>query len=270
MHDVHMKDNKWKYQKRSLFTKENISKGIRNPHKIPLSLYNRVRLSVLRWYYVEKKDSYIDFYLKATKNNVDEDPKGSVGPAELFEEVGEWQFQLLKESGLSPSDQLLDIGCGVLRGGIHFIEYLEEENYYGMDVSKDTITKGRELLDKRGLEHKNPVLIHNNDLMFEEESLQDQTFEFILAQSVFTHLPRSDIKECVENIHKLLSDSGVFYATFNKTTGEDYATRRGIDRYHTIEFYKDLASETGTEISEIPTNHPNGLSLLEIKSESSE
>jgi SAM-dependent methyltransferase len=262
-----MKDSKRSYQKRSLFTKENVIEGMRNPHKIPLSLYNRLRLSVLKWYYVEKKDSYIDYYLRATKNNVDEDPKGSVGPAELFEEVGEWQFQLLKEAGLSPSDQLLDIGCGVLRGGIHFIDYLEEGNYYGMDVSEDTIAKGREFLHKHGLEHKNPVLIHNTDLMFEDKQLQDQTFEFILAQSVFTHLPRSDIKECLENIHNVLSNSGVFYATFNKTTEEDYATRRGLDRYHTIEFYKDLASETGTEISEVPTNHPNELSLLEIEYE---
>ncbi|MFB6185888.1 MAG: hypothetical protein ABEI86_03355 [Halobacteriaceae archaeon] len=57
-----MTGNKPKHQKRPLFTKENVVEGIRNPHKIVLSLYNRIHLAVLNWYYVEKKDSYIEFY----------------------------------------------------------------------------------------------------------------------------------------------------------------------------------------------------------------
>ncbi|MFB6187402.1 MAG: cyclopropane-fatty-acyl-phospholipid synthase family protein [Halobacteriaceae archaeon] len=260
-----MSDGKPNYKKRSLFTKENFLEGIRYPHKIFLSLYNRTRLSILRWYYVKKKGSYTDFYLKATKDNIDEDPKGSVGPADLFEEVGEWQFQLLKRNGLEPEDSLLDIGCGVLRGGIHFIKYLQSGNYYGMDISEEALEKGEEFLRKEGLEYKDPVLICNQDLSFEEKKLQNKKFDFILAQSVFTHLPRKEIKQCLDNIHKVLSDDGTFYATFNKSTDDVYVKRRGIDRFHTLKFYEELASETKVQVKEVPSNHPNGLSLLQIQ-----
>jgi len=260
-----MAEDNFQDRKRSLLTRENIREGLRNPHKIFLSIYNRTRLSLLRWYYEKQQGSYLDYYLRATKSNVNEDPRGSVGPAELFEEVGEWQFQLLKNAGLEPTDYLLDLGCGVLRGGVHFIEYLENEHYYGMDISVDTLAKGREFLRKEGLEDREPVLFQNQDLRFEDDPLQEQSFDFILAQSVFTHLPRAQIKECLENLYKVLSEDGLFYATFNKSDTENYKKRRGIDYFHTLEFYSDLASEAGVDISEVSTNHPNGLCLLKIQ-----
>lgn len=262
-----MEDEKLTYRKRRLLTKENIIQGLQNPRKIPKSLYNRAQLSLLRLYYVGYHNSYLDFYLKATKSNVDQDPEGSVGPAELFEEVGEWQYALLKNKGLNQSDYLLDIGCGVLRGGIHFIDYLDQGHYYGMDVSLDTIKKGEGYLERYGLCDKNPTLINNNDLKFGNDKLKNMKFDYILAQSVFTHLPRREIKECLDNINKVLSKAGTFYATFNKSETENYTTRRGIDRYHTLEFYDELAAECGVKIEEIQSDHPNGLNLLKIENE---
>jgi ubiquinone/menaquinone biosynthesis C-methylase UbiE len=31
--------------------------------------------------------------------------------------------------------KLLDIGCGALRGGIHFINYVDAGNHYGLDLN---------------------------------------------------------------------------------------------------------------------------------------
>ena len=44
-----------------------------------------------------------------------------------WEEIGRLQYDFLREQGLQPQDKLLDIGCGCLRGGIHFIDYLESD-----------------------------------------------------------------------------------------------------------------------------------------------
>ena len=52
-----------------------------------------------------------------------------------WSEIGQLQFDFLLESGLQPHHKLLDIGCGCLRGGIHFINYLEASNYSGLDIN---------------------------------------------------------------------------------------------------------------------------------------
>ncbi len=50
--------------------------------------------------------------------------RGLVGG--LWDELGKLQLDFLTESGLKPSHKLLDIGCGCLRGGVHYVKYLEE------------------------------------------------------------------------------------------------------------------------------------------------
>ncbi len=39
-----------------------------------------------------------------------------------WDELGQLQFEFLKKSGLGAEHKLLDIGCGCLRGGIHFVK----------------------------------------------------------------------------------------------------------------------------------------------------
>ena len=60
-----------------------------------------------------------------------------------FREAGRAAFaryrKLLK---MNPQHKLVDYGCGSLRLGIHFIEYLEAGNYMGLDVTRDFIDIG--------------------------------------------------------------------------------------------------------------------------------
>src|SRR6185436_21166804 len=77
----------------------------------------------------------------------------------LWEEVGALQFAYLKGRGLLPSHRLLDIGCGALRGGLHFIRYLDTGNYYGMDVNASLIEAGRRELDEANLADRTPHLL---------------------------------------------------------------------------------------------------------------
>src|SRR5205807_6035012 len=51
-----------------------------------------------------------------------------------WEEIGRLQFEFLTGNGLKPHHRLLDVGCGALRGGLHFIRYLDEGNYVGVDL----------------------------------------------------------------------------------------------------------------------------------------
>jgi ubiquinone/menaquinone biosynthesis C-methylase UbiE len=129
----------------------------------------------------------------------------------MWEEIGKLQFNFLLEKGLKPEHYLLDVGCGSLRGGIHFIGYLEPDHYFGTDISKELLDAGKDELEKLGLSCKNPVLANDGD--FDFRSLHRE-FDFALAQSVFTHLPLNSIIKCIMNMEKALVRGGRFYATF--------------------------------------------------------
>ncbi len=129
----------------------------------------------------------------------------------LWEDVGKLQFEFLVNKGLNPGSYLLDVGCGSLRGGIHFIRYLEAGHYFGIDISEELLQAGRQELKRSDLTKKNPNLVQMADFNFQ---LMGQHFDYALAQSVFTHLPLNSIIRCLMNIEKVLLRGGRLYATF--------------------------------------------------------
>ncbi len=108
-----------------------------------------------------------------------------------WEEIGTLQFSYLVQSGLQPSHYLLDIGCGSLRGGIHFVRYLEDGHYYGIDRQQWLLDAGVKVeLPQAGLADRTVHLLCRDD--FDVTSFGVQ-FDYALAQSVFTHLPWNTI-----------------------------------------------------------------------------
>jgi SAM-dependent methyltransferase len=127
----------------------------------------------------------------------------------LWEELGALQARFLQEQGLTKGDRLLDIGCGTLRGGVHLIPLLGA-NYYGLDASQA-------LLDA-GYEQEAALL----DVAFPRSNLHRTTsfeipwpitFDFGLAQSLFTHLPVSELQRCLETITPHFRSGARLFAT---------------------------------------------------------
>jgi len=129
----------------------------------------------------------------------------------LWEEMGELQFEFLRQQGLLPEHRLLDVGCGSLRGGLFFINYLNSENYYGLDINESLIVAGQQELNLAGLTEKSPHLLVTPTFAASEFGVQ---FDFILAQSVFTHLFMNHIVRCLVEMKSVLQPEGRFYATF--------------------------------------------------------
>lgn len=129
----------------------------------------------------------------------------------MWEEMGELQFNFLRQKGLRPEHYFLDVGCGSLRGGVRFISYLQVGQYFGIDISDPLLDAARFVLEKYNLTDKRPILVQMDDFNF--QSL-NQPFDYALAQSVFTHLPLNSIIRCVMNMEKALVPGGRFYATF--------------------------------------------------------
>jgi hypothetical protein len=150
-----------------------------------------------------------------------EAPEGPEGVAALghreyvggmWEEIGQLQFDFLRAQGLRPENVLLDIACGSLRGGVHFIRYLDDGNYLGIEKEEALVQHGLETelpLDVR--EAKHPELLISDAFEFERFSKQP---DFSLAQSLFTHLVESDIELCLGNLRQSVPAHHRCYATF--------------------------------------------------------
>jgi cyclopropane fatty-acyl-phospholipid synthase-like methyltransferase len=129
----------------------------------------------------------------------------------MWNEIGKLQFDFLRTHGLLRQHKLLDIGCGALRGGIHFINYLDPGNYYGLDLNSSLIEAGRHELALAGLAFKNPHLAVSES--FELQQFGEK-FDYLLAVSVFTHLYANHILRCLAAAREVLAPDGKFFATF--------------------------------------------------------
>lgn len=135
-----------------------------------------------------------------------------VGPPQKYELMGSMQKDLLLKVGLLPKHKLLDIGCGSLRAGLHFIPYLNTGCYFGIEPNSWLVEEGlRQNISDSIVKTKKPTFSHNDNF---ELGLFNQKFNFIIAQSIFSHAAPSQIKKCIVESFGVLEREGVFLATF--------------------------------------------------------
>lgn len=131
----------------------------------------------------------------------------------LWEEMGDHQLTFLIAQGLRPDHRLLDVGCGSLRLGVRAIPYLQPDGYFGSDLSETLVRSGYDKeLDDEGRD-RTPWshFGFNDDFDF---TFIDQSIDFAIAQSVFTHLPLNHLRRCLANLAPKMAKDGRFYATY--------------------------------------------------------
>lgn len=150
-----------------------------------------------------------------------------------WDEMGRLQFEFLRGMGLEPSSRLLDIGCGCLRAGVRFVEYLDAGNYFGTDKNRTLLKAGYEIeLKALGLQGKMPRSNLVCDGEFRFPGL-DAKFDFALAQSLFTHLPATAIRQCLARLPERMNAGGKFFASYllvpeEHPAGEPYDHPSGL------------------------------------------
>lgn len=136
-------------------------------------------------------------------------------------EIGKLQFEFFKDQGLRKEHSFLDIGCGNLRAGRYFIDFLDKGRYVGIDVSSVILSAAQLAIKNLGLATKEPTIILTHDLRFNEfEGIEK--FDFLNAHSVFTHLPESAVDECFRNLHKIMGQNSRFYFTYYDSEYRDH------------------------------------------------
>lgn len=187
-----------------------------------------------------------------------------VGWPEAYDIVSAMQFNLLTQLGLREHHSLLDIGCGSLRAGRLFMPYLMPDRYFGMEPNNWLIEDGvkHEIgQDMVGL--KRPRFSNDADFTLSEFG---QKFDFIVAQSIFSHAAPAQVERCLGEARKVMSPTSIFAATFVKGT-ENYTGSAwvypGCVQY-TLDYMKDIANQHGLACIPIGWKHPNNQSWVVI------
>ena len=180
-----------------------------------------------------------------------------------WEKMGPAQLEFLKSVGLKPHHKFLDIGCGSLRGGVCFISYLDQGNYYGIEKEPSLIDAAvRKEIPRYDLNDKNPNIFNIDN--FDISSIGVE-FDFMFSHSVFSHLSPEQIKICLRNILPWLKKNGAAYIDYKEAPelrlGQAHKWRRDeIDKaYYPRSFFESLAAQEGYDMTYIGSwpNHTN-------------
>ena len=187
-----------------------------------------------------------------------------VGPPRDYDVGAAMQFNLLTALGLREDHSLLDIGCGSLRAGRLFIVYLRPGRYFGLEPEDWLVEEGiKQELGREILAVKGPTFSHDRDFTL---STFGRTFDFLLAQSVFSHAPPHQIRRCFAEARAVMAPTAVFIATFfrgrESSAGQEWVYP-GIVRY-TVADMAALAREQGLACQTLDWTHPTGQTWIAI------
>ncbi|MGP0065152.1 MAG: class I SAM-dependent methyltransferase, partial [Isosphaeraceae bacterium] len=165
-------------------------------------------------------------------------------------------FRLLCALGLRSRHTLLDFGCGSLRAGRFLLTYLDPGNYYGIEPNQWLIKTSIETEFGEDLVRiKRPHFDDNQDFRVPF----DAKFDYILAQSIFSHTGTDLARQAIQNFSRALKDDGLIVATFvlgRRDPVEDRWVYPGCVTFRpgTV---RRIAAEAGLVSARIPWFHPS-------------
>lgn len=196
-----------------------------------------------------------------------------VGPEDLYDVMGGLQFVVLYELGLRERHTLLDIGCGSLRAGRLFIPYLKPHKYFGVEPHVELVGEGLHAELGTEIENiKHPAFMHTSLFNFDFFGRAPEGgFDYILAQSIFSHATRSQIAICMNNAAVVMHKDSIFVATYFNATNEEDVDSPEEWTYPSVVKYpyllmKDYAEETGLTLTIMhDTPHPVGQTWILLR-----
>jgi SAM-dependent methyltransferase len=155
--------------------------------------------------------------------------------------------------GLRRNHKFLDFGCGCLRGTALLVDYLQEGNFYGVDISAPILSQSFKRLDVLGVKTK-PNLFHikNYDLF----GMLKTKFDFILSVSILTHILPADLGILFSSIREVLSDDGKYYFSIYPTEEANFLGDIGC-MFYRKDYLIQEAKKEGLLVSDIEGNYRN-------------
>jgi SAM-dependent methyltransferase len=136
-----------------------------------------------------------------------------------FRPLGQkWLATFVRVGGLKPSDDVLDVGCGVGRMAVALSGYLDPgAEYRGFDVVSEGIAWCQQAITPRhprfefqhadiyNEEYNRGGVLRASDFVF---PYPDGSFDFVFLTSVFTHMLPADVRHYMAEIRRVLRPGG--------------------------------------------------------------
>ena len=161
--------------------------------------------------------------LRAKTPDIDElvPPKGAMPKYTRrgdFKKAGAWFRQGAVDAGLEPHHQVLDLGCGVGRLAVALSDYLDGRGrYVGLDTDRKAIRTCKKQIGSKlpqfSFVWADVFNTHYNQTG-EAKAAQyrfpfdDDTFDFVFSNSLFTHLVPDDARNYFHEIGRVLKPGG--------------------------------------------------------------
>ena len=180
-----------------------------------------------------------------------------VGPPEDYDLIAAMTFNLLTTLGLRQHHSLLDVGCGSLRIGRLLIAYLNRGKYFGVEPNEWLVEEGiKRELGEGLLEIKRPTFFFSDSP--ETIAHTKVSFDFAIAQSIFSHCGLDLIKNWLSAISNSLAGDGALVATF--LPGEEDAPTKGWVYPECVNYrpatMRQAAAEAGLRFELLDWKHP--------------
>lgn len=101
---------------------------------------------------------------------------------------------------------ILDLGCGYGRIAKYLLPERAFAKYIGIDSSERMLSIFQDRYDRREAEQKTPLLLIRSGM--ERIPLKDQSVDNCIVSSVFLHNFKTDTKEAIGEIHRVLKTNG--------------------------------------------------------------
>lgn len=140
-------------------------------------------------------------------------------------------YEFLAEAAhLAPESRVLEIGCGTLRVGLHFIRYLNPEHFHCLERDELSLMAAfRYELPSQGLLHKRPLIVKGENMDFSKFG-SGIMYDLIYASAVFLHMPDKLVWVGVERLAGKLKQEGRIFVSHNikfcSRLGGDECTKR--------------------------------------------
>lgn len=186
----------------------------------------------------------------------DDHYRAYVGPPRDYDLVCAMAFGLLAACGLRQHHKLLDIGCGSLRLGRLLIPYLNPGNYVGLEPNKWLVDDGLSYEVGASLaELRRPQFIYDTSLA---TLPADTRFDYVVAQSIFSHTAPDLLGQWVREVAACLSSSGILLATVipgdSDFSGEGWIYPECVE--YRMETVAGVAAGQGLEFQVLDWFHP--------------